>query len=84
MQAILKAIDYNPTGIEYFDICTGTLTSLNDIVKILALHTKKEIQVAYDTSVQNDPYLLQKKYLSAKEKLGWKPEITLSQGLKTV
>lgn len=82
--AIIKAMNYTPKNVEHFDICTSARTSLNQVIKILAAHEKKKTQVVYDDSIGNQPYNVQKKYSHAKEKFGWEPKVSLTEGLQRV
>lgn len=82
INAIIKAIYYIPRDIEYFDICTGKNTSINEVIQTLKSQVKRKVGVEYDASILNHLYNLNKTYLAAKEKLGWKPNTSLSSGLK--
>lgn len=83
VDAIIKSIDYNmENSIEHFDICSGKLVSLNEIVDKLRFISKKEIDVQYNKNYQGSEWEIKRDHNLASEKLGWNPKTTLDQGLR--
>ncbi len=70
---------------EVFNICTGKETSLKELLEIILKITKSNISPIYQPS---DPRLIIKRscgsFEKAKKMLGFKPKISLEQGLKKV
>lgn len=82
VNAIIKSIDCNPKKLDKFDICTGRLTSLNEIIKILSEKKKEKIEVSYFVAPTDYHYEIKKNNLKTKEKLNWEPKVFIEEGLK--
>ncbi|RJQ38233.1 NAD(P)-dependent oxidoreductase [Candidatus Microgenomates bacterium] len=82
VNAIIKSINYNSGKHECIDICTGELTSLNEIIKILSLGRKEKIIIDYATVSQDHIYDIKRSNIEAKEKLNWEPKVFIKEGLK--
>lgn len=83
--AIYKALQYRQTDtVTKVDICTGRLTSLNQIVKILKKITGKNVTVSYKKSMKADDWNLRKDYAETKRLLNWEPDINIEDGLITL
>lgn len=83
IRAIEKAIQYNPKkNIESFDICSGTLVSLNEIIKKLEAILGTKVKVSYKAGVQSDKWNIKKDYNKTEKELSWKPNTSLYEGLK--
>mgnify|MGYP001585929367 FL=1 len=84
VDAIVKAVFFDPTNIEYFDICSGKLTTINKIVKILSDISSNKIKVVYNKQVKISDWCLRKNFARANKLLKWKPQTLIEQGLKMV
>lgn len=67
--------------IEYFDICSGKLTSLKEIVNKLEKIVGKKVQVNYKKNAFTGKEIEIKNYKKANRLLGWRPKVSLEKGL---
>lgn len=82
VNAIVKAIDHSPSSAcEYFDICSGRRTSINDIIDILKTKIAYKINITYNKGVEEGGEPVLKKYTKAEEALNWHPEVDIEKGL---
>jgi len=81
-KAIVQSIFYEPETVEYFDICSGKQIMLNTIVEYLRKLSKKNIEVVYNKEVKSYNLGIEKNYKKAENIMGWRPTITLKEGLK--
>lgn len=65
-----------------FDICTGKLTSLVEVVDILKNFTKRKIEVYNSPLDVKISFSNTRSYEMAREYLGWSPKIDLTSGIK--
>lgn len=85
VDAIIKSIHYNPDQeIKHFDICSGKLTSINEIVELVKELSSKKIKVKYNRIPNLAEWQTAKDYKAAKRFLSWKPTTGLSEGLLKV
>lgn len=83
--AIKKAIELPMKQHSYtFDICSGELLSLNDIISSMRNVTAETIKVQYNSNNQEGPAYSKKDYSQAQQILGWKPSVSFQDGIKTV
>lgn len=80
--SIKKAIKYD-AKFEAFDICSGELTSLNEIVELIRKMSSDQISVERK-NINEAKAGLNKTYKKAEEKLLWKPQVGLEKGLKNI
>lgn len=80
--AIVKAIIFDPNNIEYFDICSGKLTTINKIVRILSEISSNKVKVVYNKEVEADDWGLKKNFARANKLLKWKPKTLIEKGLR--
>lgn len=81
-KAIIQAISYVPETVEYFDICSGKQIMLSTIVGYLKKLSKKNIEVVYNKEIKSYDFGTKKNYKKAAKVLGWRPTITLKEGLR--
>jgi UDP-glucose 4-epimerase len=79
--ALIKLIDYNSYNFEVFNICSGRLTSLNEIVNILKDITPNIKVENIKVDSEENEYLLGDA-TKIKNKLKWTSKIDLKDGLK--
>ncbi len=82
VEANMKAIETEDGVGEYYNIATGNKITLNELLQTLCDIYKIEFNVNYGEARQGD---IKESYAvidKAIEKLKWKPEVELSQGLK--
>jgi UDP-2-acetamido-2,6-beta-L-arabino-hexul-4-ose reductase len=82
VEAIIKVLDYNDGKFEIFNICSGRLTSINELVDSLRQVSKKNIKVRYEKTNRELDTVKVVNSLKAKKVLKWKPTIKLQTGLK--
>lgn len=81
-EAIKKAISYN-AKFERFDICSGKLTSLNEIVEIIDNFPSTHI-AAERRNIPEAENKINRTYKKAESELLWKPQVDLKEGLKRI
>jgi nucleoside-diphosphate-sugar epimerase len=79
--ALIKLIGYGSYNFEVFNICSGRLTSLNEIVNILKSITPNIKVENIKVDSEENEYLLGDT-TKIKNKLKWTPKIDLKDGLK--
>ncbi len=79
VQANLIALDPTCTGT--FNVGTGTETSVNTLTESLCNISGKNISVAYDSPRSGEQRRSVIDYKKLNDRFGWKPEISLEQGL---
>lgn len=82
VNAILMSLTVRENKIRCVDICSGKLTSLKEIVKMLEEICGKKTNVNFKTSVFSEEESRIKNYKEANKAFGWSPKITLMEGLK--
>lgn len=82
VDAIVKAVFFDPTNIEFFDICSGKFTTTNRIVKILSEISSNQVKVVYNKDVKSYEWGLKNNFARANKLLKWKPVTNIEQGLK--
>lgn len=87
VDAIIKCISYIPSSnVTSVDICSGTLTSINDIVSTLKRVSTRNVRTIYNKSFHGALGNIEKKrnFTYAKRLLSWKPTISLTTGLTSM
>ncbi len=85
VRAFEKCLDYNPNVTDIFNICSGNLNTLNDVVEILQNIAKdKEIEVGYDVSKGTEHEFIRGDFSKAAEMLNWSPQYKLEDGLREI
>ncbi len=79
VQANLIALDPTCTGT--FNVGTGTETSVNTLTESLCNISGKNISVSYDSPRSGEQRRSVIDYKKLNDRFGWKPEISLEQGL---
>lgn len=80
IDAIIKCLDYKGSG-DVFNIATSDPKTLNELVKILAVVMKKELNITYEGQAQG-ARLVSASFKKAERLLNWKPWTNLEEGLK--
>lgn len=81
--AIVKTIYFKGKDIEYFDICTGKLTSLRSVINMLRKYSAGPFEVKFVASETIEHhYRIRKNYAKAKKMLEWTPQVSIEEGLK--
>lgn len=71
--------------IDIIDICYGHETSLRELVKLFQRVFPKKVKVVYNTRVEETSWNIPRKtYKKASKLLGWKPKVSLEEGIKKV
>lgn len=83
INAIIKSIKTKQKNkIEYYDICSGRLTSLKEIISNLEKITGRKVNVDFNTSAFEGFEIKERNYRKAEKLLNWKPKISLEEGLR--
>jgi UDP-2-acetamido-2,6-beta-L-arabino-hexul-4-ose reductase len=84
VDAITRAMFYNPMqAFETYDICSGSVITLRRVISVLKKISPKSFLVRYiDGHVSGVPKKMNR--VEAKPLSGWKPKITIKQGLKNI
>lgn len=80
VDAIIKAIERNPRGLETFDICTGNLTSINQLVQTITGILDVKVSIRYNR-ISQSVKKIKKDYKKAGRMLDWRPRLLLDEGL---
>jgi UDP-glucose 4-epimerase len=81
INAVLLAIDYEPTLFEVFNICSGKLTTLNDILKSIKSNLGCDVEVEYSPGKEEINFLIGNP-IKAKNRLNFEAETPIEKGLK--
>ena len=82
VDALIKSIDYNGGEKEIFNVGSGKLTSLNQIIKLIKKLIKKDIKVEYISNMQEASGWVLTSQEKIHSKLSWKPKVDIEKGLK--
>ena len=86
--AIIQSIHYNTfkINVQYFNICSGVLTSINEIIKLLRKTYSKKIKIKYNKAFKEREWENEKPYsnIQSKRFLSWRPAIPLEDGLRSM
>ncbi|MCL5986670.1 MAG: NAD-dependent epimerase/dehydratase family protein [Actinobacteria bacterium] len=81
INAILLAIDYEPDSFELFNICSGKLTTLNDILKSIKSNLGCDIEVEYNPGKEGLNFLIGDPQ-KAKNRLNFETGTPIEEGLR--
>lgn len=82
IRAISKAMAFDiKKGYQVIDVCSGRLTSINELVNILEKFSDKKALIRYNDFHERSKKVV-RNYRKAARLLGWKPLITLKKGLR--
>ncbi len=85
VDALLKVIDYSPERLEIFNICSGKLTSLNEIIDFLKMPVKdKKIEVSYNKDGKEELFFLRGDNQKAQKILNWRPKADIKEEIKNI
>lgn len=83
--AMQKTIDYNPQNCEIFNICSGKLFSLNQVVGIIKeVVVDRKIKVDYNKNAEEHPLFLKGDFQKAKKILSWAPKTDFKNEIKKI
>lgn len=84
VKAIQKAILYSPkSNFQVFDICSGKHISVNELLTIFQALGPKSFLFHYETKIRQVDVPL-KSSREAKQKLHWRPSVSMERGLKNI
>ena len=85
IDAIQRAISYNSKKeFQTYDICTGSYTSMNELIMHLRVCSPKSVRYEYKPGVGQLIDWPLKSFSAAKRDLKWMPSITIKEGLKRI
>lgn len=82
IQALLASFEINSQKTETYNVCSGTATSLNELVKIIGTVSKKPVLIKKVKSIRTQQ--VKKHPIKLRLLPNWNPEISLKKGLKIV
>lgn len=84
IRALLKAIDFTPCPVEIFNVCSGKLVSLNELIELFKGISHKNLEVRYNELKQEKLTYTLGDYKKARKVLKWQPEISMEKGLEKI
>jgi len=81
VKAMVQAVEYQVNGVEIFNLCSGKLTSLNEVINALT-HISGEKSEIVKNAVPQDCRFLRGSNGKAKREFNWSPEVDLREGLE--
>ena len=82
VDALIKAIDYKEANNEVFNMGSGKLTSLNQIIKIIKKLFKINVKIKYISKRQESSGWVLTNHEKIHSKLNWEPKVNLEDGLR--
>lgn len=83
--AYCKAINYNKTNFEVFNIGSGKSYSVNEIATTLKSLFNNKIEIIYSNEIRKNEVLVTVANISkANHLLNWHPKISLLEGLNSI
>lgn len=79
---LIKAISYEGIQREIFNMGSGKLTSLNQIIKFIKAVSEKDVAIEYSLDKNKITGLVLTDQSKIKKKLKWEPKVNLEEGLK--
>jgi UDP-glucose 4-epimerase len=85
VSAVVKALDYEPSGSDIFNLGSGVSTSVKDVVSIVEKLFEKEFETVYENEYRPNEVLDTVAEISkAKTLLDWEPKVMLEEGLRNL
>ena len=81
VNAILLAVDYEPDPFELFNVCSGKLTTLNDILNSIKSNLGCDIEVEYNPGNEGLNFLIGDP-IKAKNRLNFEVRTSIEEGLR--
>jgi UDP-glucose 4-epimerase len=81
VDVLLKAMEYEVKGVQAFNLCSGKLTTLNEVIETLKIISGKEIRIIR-TPILEDNCCIKGNNEKAKRMLNWSPQVGLREGLE--
>lgn len=82
--ANLLAMEQNKTGFNVYNCCTGTETSILELINIIEKSTNLNLQKAFFPERKGDILKSRGSYSRLNQATGWAPKFTLQNGLHTM
>ena len=80
VNAFMKAIDID-SGYDYFNVCTGVKTRVEDIVELIRRNLPYEVGVEYIDGTPGDQFGIYGNNEKIRNTIGWKPYISFDDGM---
>jgi len=81
VKAMVQAVEYQVSGVEIFNLCSGKLISLNEVVDALTDIAGEKSEIVKN-AVPQDYRFLRGNSGKAKREFNWSPKVGLREGLK--
>ena len=81
VKAMVQAVEYQVSGVEIFNLCSGKLTSLNEVIDALTHISGRKSEIVKN-AVPQDYRFLRGNSGKAKREFNWSPEVDLREGLE--
>ena len=81
VKAMVQAVEYQVNGVEIFNLCSGKLISLNEVIDALTHISGRKSEIVKN-AVPQDCRFLRGSSGKAKREFNWSPEVDLREGLE--
>jgi UDP-glucose 4-epimerase len=81
VKAMVQAAEYQVSGVEVFNLCSGKLISLNEVIDALTDIAGRKSEIVKN-AVPQDYRFLRGSSRKAKREFNWSPKVGLREGLK--
>lgn len=81
VDAFVKSIN-RESGYDYFNVCTGKATKVEEVVAEICKNLPYEVQVQYVGGTPGDQFGIYGNYEKLKNALGWEPHYSFDEGIR--
>ena len=81
VKAMVQAVEYQVSGVEIFNLCSGKLTTLNEVIDALTDIAGRKSEIVKN-AVPQDYRFLRGSSRKAKREFNWSPQTGLREGLE--
>ena len=82
VEANIMAMNYNNKKFEIFNIASSEKTTINQLAKLILKLTNSDSKICYEPARNGDIFYSNADISKATNILGWKPKVSLEEGLK--
>ncbi len=83
VNAVMKSLDKRKEGYEFFNVCTGKKTTVEEVIQIICKElSPTRIDITYLEGTPGDQFGTYGEYQKIQDALNWSPKIVFSDGMK--